>query len=132
MRAHAREQLGEAERLDQVVVGAGVEAGDDVELLVARGEDQDREVGPRGAQPPADVDAVDVGQPEVEDDEADALVGGGERRAPARDAAHRVALAVEHAREARGDRLVVLDDAGCRRRSCDRSVRARTAGSREV
>ena len=47
VRAHAREQLGEPERLDEVVVGAGVEPGDDVELLVARGEDQDRQLGAR-------------------------------------------------------------------------------------
>ncbi len=78
--ADAGEQLGEPERLDQVVVGAGVEAGDDVELLVAGGEDEDGQVGVRGAQPPADVDAVDVGQAEVEDDELDAVVGRGRAR----------------------------------------------------
>ena len=71
VRANAGEQLGEPERLDQVVVGAGVQAGDDVELLVAGGEDEDREVGPRGSQPAAYVDAVDVGQSEVEHDQVD-------------------------------------------------------------
>ena len=33
-RAHAREQLAQRERLDEVVVGAGVEAGDAVVDLV--------------------------------------------------------------------------------------------------
>ena len=85
--AHAREQLGEPERLDQVVVGAGVEAGDDVELLVAGGEDEDGQLGAGGAQAAADLDAVDVGQPEVEDHEPDVGVRRGDgagRRGPAR------------------------------------------------
>ena len=38
------------------------------------------------------------------------VVGGGQRGQAAREPAHGVALAVEHALEPRGDRLVVLDD----------------------
>ena len=41
-RAHARHQLAQRERLDEVVVGAGVEAGDAVVDRVARGQHQDR------------------------------------------------------------------------------------------
>ena len=41
-RADARRELVEIERLDQVIVGAGVEAGDAVGDGVARGHDQHR------------------------------------------------------------------------------------------
>ena len=61
----------------------------------------------RGAQRAADVEAVHVRQSEVEDDELH--VGPDQRRAAAVGALHLVSLAVEHAAEARGDRLVVLD-----------------------
>ena len=60
MGADAGEQLGEPKRLGHVVVGAGVEPGDDVELAVPGGQDQDREVGARPAQIAADGDPVDV------------------------------------------------------------------------
>ena len=50
--AQAGQQLGEAERLGEVVVGAGVEPDDAVELAGARGEHQDRalEARPRAAR----------------------------------------------------------------------------------
>ena len=59
------EQLGEPERLDQVVVGALVKREHAVGLLAARGHHDDRGVGIR-AEPAAHVHAVHVGQPEVE------------------------------------------------------------------
>ena len=108
--AHAREQLGEPERLDQVVVGAGVQADDDVELLVAGGEDEDGHVGVGGAQAAAHLDAVDVGEPEVEDDEPDVGPDLRQRRAAAGQAHHAMSLRLEHAREARRNCLVVLDE----------------------
>ena len=110
VRAHAGEELGEPERLDEVVVGARVEPRDDVELLVARGEDENREIRPARPQPPTDGDAVDVGQAEIEDDEPDPVGRLGDRRPAARDPHHRVPLAVEHPHEPRGDRVVVLDE----------------------
>src|SRR3954469_2504875 len=66
--AQAGEQLLALERLDEVVVGAGVEALDARLDRVARGEHQDRHVvgGPQAA---GDLDAVDLRQPEVEDHE---------------------------------------------------------------
>ena len=44
-RAHARDQLAGRERLDHVVVGAELEADDPIDLLAARGEHDDRDVG---------------------------------------------------------------------------------------
>ena len=108
--AHAGQQLREPERLDEVVVGAGVEAGDDVELLVARREDQDRQLGSRAAQSPADLDAVDVRQAEIEDHEVHGGVGGGGCAGAAGKPPDRQALALQDAREPGGDRVVVLHE----------------------
>ena len=52
--------------LAEVVVGAGVERRDLVALLAARREHDDRHRGPL-AQPPHHLEAVHVGQAEVED-----------------------------------------------------------------
>ena len=67
-RAQARQQLGERERLRQVVVGAGVEPGDAILDRVARGQHQHRRPDAALPQPAADLDAVDAGQHQVEHD----------------------------------------------------------------
>ena len=67
---HAADQLGDRERLGHVVVGAGLEADDLVELGVLRREHQDVRVA-EGAHAAADLDAVDVGQADVEDDQVE-------------------------------------------------------------
>ena len=72
---HAADELGDAEGLGDVVVGAGLEADDLVQLGVLRGEHQDVGVAEL-AHPPADLDAVDVGQAEVEDDQVERVQGG--------------------------------------------------------
>ena len=66
------QQLGEPERLADVVVGARVEADDEVDLVGARGEHEDGEVGDVGPQPAADLEAVHAGQAEVEHEQVDA------------------------------------------------------------
>ena len=66
--ADARDQLAQAERLHDVVVGAELEPDDPVGLLAARGDDDDRHVRAL-AQPPADVEPVDVGQAQVQQHE---------------------------------------------------------------
>jgi hypothetical protein len=63
--AQAGEQLVHAEGLGEVVVGAGVEGG---HLVLSCGQHDDWSLGP-AAQSVDDVDAVDVGQAEVEDDQ---------------------------------------------------------------
>jgi hypothetical protein len=109
-RAQAREQLLALEGLDEVVVGPGVEALDARLERVARGEHEDRHVIGR-PQPPRDLDAVELRQPEVEDDE----VGVEGRRLVQRGLAvagdaHLVTLQAQGALEHLGDLLVVLDD----------------------
>jgi hypothetical protein len=66
--ADARDHLRGAERLDDVVVGAELEADDAVGLGPAGGDHDHRDVRV-AAQPAADVAAVAVGQREVEEDE---------------------------------------------------------------
>ena len=56
-RTQARLQLGERERLDEVVVGAAVEPGDAIVDRLERGEHQHRRPHPALAQLPADVEA---------------------------------------------------------------------------
>src|SRR3954468_6821970 len=109
-RAQAGEQLLALERLDEVVVGAGVEALDARLDGVARGEHEDRHVVGR-AQAPRDLDAVDLREAEIEDHEV-GMVGGGlvERGlAVARDP-HVVAVQAQRALQDLGDLVVVLDD----------------------
>jgi hypothetical protein len=64
-RLHPRLQLGEAERLDHVVVGPAAQAGHPVALLGPGGEHDDPDIG-TFPQRPADVEAVPVGQSEVQ------------------------------------------------------------------
>ena len=67
-RAKPREQLGERERLQQVVVGAGIEPGDAILDRIARREHQHRRPDAPLAQSPAHLDPVEAGQHQVEHD----------------------------------------------------------------
>ena len=70
-RVHPRDQLGEREGLAQVVVGTALERAQDVGLLGPGGQDEHRRaaVEPVGtaAQPPQDVEAGSVREPDVDD-----------------------------------------------------------------
>ncbi len=82
---HPGDQLGGRKRFRDVVVRAELEAEDPVDLGVTGGQEDDRDR--RGlAQPPAHLEAVDVGKADVEHDEPgpvradrgdDVLAGGG-------------------------------------------------------
>ena len=105
--ADPRDELAQAEGLDDVVVGAQLEPDDAVDLLALRGDHDDRHVG-AGAQLPADRETVDVRQPNVEQDE----VGRRrvERRLPGGDTGHLEAFRHEPLDERLRDRVFVLDD----------------------
>ena len=106
-----RHQLGEAERLGHVVVGAAVEGGDRVGDRVAGGEHDDRHPAALGAQLVEDLEAVHAGQADVEHHQVEAArerlveagrsVGGDGRL---------VALGPQALGHERGDALLVLDD----------------------
>ena len=57
-RADSRDQLLVRERLDEIVVGAGLETGDAVAHRVPRGQHQHRQLVAVGAEPLADLDPV--------------------------------------------------------------------------
>src|SRR5205085_10405995 len=67
-RAHACDELAGRKGLCHVVVRAQFEADDPIDLLVARGQDQNR-YRSAGPQLSADLETVEVGQCEVEDDD---------------------------------------------------------------
>ena len=68
MRAQAREQHAQAERLGDVVVGAGIEAEDGVGVGVGAGQHDDRHLDAVAAHEPAGLAPVHVGQADVEQD----------------------------------------------------------------
>ena len=77
-RIRARE-LVEAERLDEIVVGAGIEPGDAVGDGIARGDDQHAHLVAGAPDFLQEVEPALARQAEVEEDEAVRAVGGVER-----------------------------------------------------
>src|SRR5205823_8089146 len=59
-----RDQLARAERLGEVVVRTHLQAEDPLDLVVARGDEEDRRPVLVRPQPAADLGAVDAGQPD--------------------------------------------------------------------
>src|SRR3546814_14454407 len=88
--------FGDVERLDQVVVGAGIQPGDAVAGGIARGEYQHRDRVGAGAQALEHFQTVHTRQTEVEDGQLEALVAQRMQRAGAvLQPVHRVALGLE-------------------------------------
>jgi hypothetical protein len=102
VRTDARVQLGQPDRLDQVVVGAGLQADHDVHLRRARGQHDQHAPRLDAPQLPAHLDAVEVGQPQVEQDEVDRPGPGASQPAPTGALPHDV---VGMAAQARGQDL---------------------------
>ena len=74
-RAHARGQLVEVERLDDVVVGAGVQPLDAVVDRVPCGEDEHRHLAAGAPQPLQDLQPVQPRQAEIEQHQVEGLRG---------------------------------------------------------
>ena len=109
-RAQARLELLQRERLDEVVVGARVEAGDPVVDRVAGGEHEHRRVVARLAQAHADLEPVELGHRDVEHHRVVALSGEAvERFAAVTGQLDVVALEPEGAIQCGPDRGVVVD-----------------------
>ena len=106
----ARHELARVEGLRQIVVGADLETDDLVDVLVPGGQHQDRDVRAL-AHAAADLEAVHVGQVEVEDDQR-GLLGRDrvERGAAGADGLHDVAGVLQIEGDERRDRRLVLDD----------------------
>jgi hypothetical protein len=91
-RPQASQQLVDVEGLGDVVVGAGVQGVDLRGALTAPGQDDDRGRGP-ATQPTDDVDAIHVGEPQVEHDDVRQRLGGRGKRLPAVGGGHDVVRA---------------------------------------
>src|SRR3954447_21347429 len=114
----ARAELPQRERLGDVVVGAELEAEDLVDLLGLRGEHDDRD-GRARAQPPADLEPVELGHHHVEDDEVErALAEALERLAAVGRPDDVVAVLLQGEAEQRLDRLLVVDEEDARGAVC--------------
>ncbi len=110
-RLEPRGQLGDRERLDQVVVGAGLQAGDAVVHLVARGQHADGDVDAVAAQALDDADAVEPGHRHVEDDHRRGLLRDGAQRLQAvGGGGNGEALEAQCALEGLPDGGLVIDD----------------------
>ena len=103
--------LARRERLHEVVVRADREAHDPVDLLAAGREHQHVGVG-EGAEPAADLDAVEAREHHVEDDDVGVEAAGRPSRAvePVAGALHEPALALEVAGDQLDDGRLVVDD----------------------
>ncbi len=109
--AQPGEQLLHVEGLDQVVVGAGVQAGDPVRDLHPGGEHQHRGAVAGLAQPAADLQPVRLRHHHVEHQDVRALLGeDGQGLGTVRGDAHPVALQHQRAAERFADGPVVLGD----------------------
>ena len=111
-------QLGVAERLAQVVVGAALEAAQAIDLPCPAGQQHDRRARVHAAgdavrrpQPPQDLEPREIGKPQVEQQEVGCRglqQAQGVSRAVAGE--HLVAVGGEVVGEERAGRVVVLDD----------------------
>ena len=108
--AHASHQLGEVERLDDVVVGARLQAGHALLRRVARREDQDGDAATRRAQLAHEVEAVAVRQAEVEDQGPELVLERGLRVLQRHGDLGVESLLVEGLEQLAADAVVVLDE----------------------
>jgi hypothetical protein len=105
--ANPRDELTEPERLHHVVVGADLQEPDAVELVLARGDDDDRDVAP-GADAAADLAAVEIGETEIQQHEVSRF-GGVHGLSPAANPGRREPFELEALDEGDADGVVVFD-----------------------
>jgi hypothetical protein len=102
-------QLGQFERLDHVVVGTEIEAFDAVAGTVKRSQDQHRQLRVAGPQALEHLEAGQLGQAEIEDQQIVRLAGDrGIRFHAAHDMIDCVAGLAKRARQTIGNDRVVL------------------------
>src|SRR6476660_3770851 len=111
MRAEPGEQHGEAEGFDEIVIGPGVEADNDVDFGAACGEDDEQDLGVVVAHSAGKLDTIEVGKAEVEQNDSglgfgDVDEGGAAGAAPGR----RIAVALKTEVEVVPNSGVVFND----------------------
>ena len=113
---HAGDDLGERERLGDVVVAADREPLDLVRGVVPGGEEEHRDVDAVAAEPLRDRDAVEVREHDVEDDEVGPeVLDPGQRVPTVGRRGDLEALVAERGGHRVGDRRLVVDDQHPRR-----------------
>ena len=109
-RSNPRPEFANRERLRDVVVGAQLEPDHLVELVVARGQHDDRHRA-RGAEALADLQAVEPRQHDVEHDEVDRLLRElAQRLLAVGRLDDRVPVSLQREREHLADRVLVVDE----------------------
>ena len=119
-RPHPRHQLGDRERLDDIIVGADRKAAHPLGFLAARRHHDDRQRAGVLArpQPAADFEARYAGQHPVEDDEVGRILGQPQLGlVAALDALDDIAFGLEIIGEQQREIGFVLDDENARRRN---------------
>ena len=110
-RPHPGQQFLERERLGQVVVGAGIEAGHPLGHRVARGQHQDRQVVAGAAELTADFEAVQPRHHHVEHQGVRPIAGDQlERFESVLGQLDRVAVEGERPAQGFAHRAIVVDD----------------------
>ena len=113
-RAGTRQQLADAERLRQVIVGAGVERRDLVVFLGTCRQHQNRDRRP-AAQIADHVDAFAIGQAEIEHDQVwPPFAGAQQSGGPVGGLIDGAAFVLQRAANEATDRRLVLDDENTR------------------
>jgi hypothetical protein len=102
-----RDYLTQAEGFDDVVVGTDFQPDDAIDLLAARGHDDDRDIRAL-AEFAADGEAVGVGKPQVEQN--DVARRGGQRGSPRRNTRNVESFLAKAGSKRFGDRIFVLDE----------------------
>src|SRR6185437_8005274 len=121
---HPGQQLGQAERLDQVIVRAGVQGQDTFRFLAAGGHHDDGHPRPL-AQPPADVHPVAVRQAEIQQHHV--RVGGTQRLPGGHHVINAVPAPAQAAYQLGGQARVILHHQDARAPASGRPHARRTA-----
>ena len=125
MRPEAGEQHGQAERFDEIVISARVEADDDVDLAAAGGKNDEQGFRIVAADGASQIDTVKIGKAKVQQHNfgrvfMDVDERGGASAAPG----GRIAVAFETKMEMVSNSGIVFDNQHCRERELVRPAHA--------
>ena len=121
----AGEQHGEAERFDEIVISARVEADDDIDLAAAGGKNDEQDLRIVAADGASQVDTVKVGKAKVQqNDFGRVFMDVDERGATGAAPGGRIAVAFETKMEMVPNSGIVFDNQHCRERERVRPAHA--------
>ena len=125
MRPEAGEQHGQAERFDEIVISARVEADDDIDLAAAGGKDHEQSFRIVAADGAGQIDTVEVGKAKVQQyNFGRAFMDMDERGGTSAAPGGRIAVALETKMEMVPNSGIVFDNQHCRERERVRPAHA--------